>query len=239
MKLPNAQVFSIKTRLLATVGLVFVLVALIGAVAWHNLSTVRNFVEDSHSRVAGVLAERKGEAAAAQARDHQQSVEEMRAAQRRAQWLTGGLLGGAGILILVLGVTIHFDATRRERAEQERERADQERAQAEQERAAAAEQERERAEQERERAEQGRARAEQERERAEEASQQLAELYGAFSNAVETVLMAKSPEELHHSLCDASLNLKHFTGVSIFVAEPDGSARSSPACRTTSSTMNA
>jgi PAS domain-containing protein len=117
MTLSKTQL-STKAQLLAATGLVLLLAALIGAVAWYNLSSARQFVETTHARVATVLAERKGEAAAAQARELQQGVDGMLAAQRRAQWLTGGLLAALFALVLVLAYyRLRADRARRQSRE--------------------------------------------------------------------------------------------------------------------------
>jgi methyl-accepting chemotaxis protein/PAS domain-containing protein len=102
MKIFNAKTFSPRNRLLVTAGLVFLLFALIAAVGWYQLTSAKNFVEATHRQVASALAERKGAAAATEARDYQQNVEAMRAANRRTQWVAGGLSAGALALMVML-----------------------------------------------------------------------------------------------------------------------------------------
>src|SRR5687767_12988337 len=93
---------SLRTKLLIAAGLAYLMLALIGASGWYYLSSTKNFVESTQTRVATVLAERKGEAAAAQAREHQQGVDGVRAGYRQAQWLVSGLVIGTLLFALLL-----------------------------------------------------------------------------------------------------------------------------------------
>jgi PAS domain-containing protein len=299
MKLLNTETFSLRTRLLAVTGVVYLIFGVMGVVAWYNLSNAKSLVEAAHTRVATLLAERKTDAAAAQAREQQQGVDLMRERYRQAQWLSGGLAGGALVFTLLLGVYfVRLEREQRQNKDEQRKSkevldetleymdqgisitdsnlrmlvtnrrfrelldfpeslcrpntdfADVIRFNAERGDYGPGDVEA----QVRDRVEQARKFEphlfERERPdgtvleirgqpipgggfvtvytdvtkraRAEHASQRLAEIYADFSNTVEAILTAKSPEELYHSLCDAALNLRQFASVSVFVTEPDG-----------------
>ncbi|HYM48556.1 MAG TPA: hypothetical protein VES91_08740, partial [Burkholderiaceae bacterium] len=103
MKLVKVGHWSLRTKLLTITAAIFVIIALGGGVAVYNLTKIMAFTDGAHDYVSTALSERKGEAAATQARTYQANYERMHYVYRLSLWLTGALLLGMLAVLVVLG----------------------------------------------------------------------------------------------------------------------------------------
>ncbi len=103
MKLFKVGYWGLRTKLLTITAAIYVIIALGGGIGVYNLTKIMEFTDSAHGYVSVALSERKGEAAATQARTYQANYDRMHDVYWHSLWLTGALLLGMLALLAVLG----------------------------------------------------------------------------------------------------------------------------------------